>query len=32
VAEVFWRAQILGHVEHIPAEALEKLEAMRGKM
>lgn len=31
VAEVFWRAQMLGHVERIPPEALEELIAIRGR-
>jgi L-fuculose-phosphate aldolase len=31
VAEVFWRAQMLGHVEHIPPAAREQLLAVRKK-
>lgn len=31
VAEVFWRAQMLGHVERIPPEAREQLLAVRQK-
>ncbi|MBN2386744.1 MAG: class II aldolase/adducin family protein [Anaerolineales bacterium] len=29
VAEVFWRAQMLGHVERIPTEALDRLKQVR---
>jgi L-fuculose-phosphate aldolase len=29
VAEVFWRAHMLGHVEHLPPEARERLLALR---
>jgi L-fuculose-phosphate aldolase len=32
VAEVFWRAQMLGHVKRIPPEALEELNAIRGRL
>ncbi len=31
VSEVFWRAHMLGHVEHLPREARERLIAMRGE-
>ena len=30
VAEVFWRARMLGHVEHLPSEARTRLLAVRG--
>lgn len=31
VAEVFWRARALGHVEHLTPEARRRLDAVRGK-
>ena len=31
VAEVFWRAKMLGHVDHIPRESLDNLHAVRRK-